>query len=171
MPAEYAFGDTTNCSRPSTSAITGLDVVCSNTTGVSYSVTDHPPNTYTWIITGGNQASGGDGNSITVDWGATGMADANIRVVETNSCTNGAPVDLPVTIHSIQPSVVAGRKAVAEFTVGEPYNIAGIPGYTYTWTITGGTQASGSNSDSITVDWGSNGTGIVSVVAVFPTGW
>ena len=117
-------------------------------------VTNNPPNTYTWTITGGTQASGGSTNSITVDWGATGMADANVRVVETNTCTNGPPVDLPVVIHSIQPATINGLTSVAENTTGEPYSVENISGYTYTWTITGGTQASGGTTNSITVDWG-----------------
>ncbi|KPK79878.1 MAG: hypothetical protein AMS27_17595, partial [Bacteroides sp. SM23_62_1] len=58
LSAHYAFGDTTNCYPPSTSAITGLNEVCTGTSGVSYSVTNNPPNTYNWIITGGTQASG-----------------------------------------------------------------------------------------------------------------
>ena len=165
LGAEFAFGDTTNCSRPVTSSITGIDEVCTSTSGVSYAVTNSPPNTYTWIITGGTQVSGGNTNSITVDWGPTGMADANVRVIESNTCTNGAPVDLPVTIHTIQPKVISGRTAVAELTTEEPYFVDPVAGYTYTWTITGGTQVSGTNTDSITVDWGTNGTGIVSVEA------
>ena len=165
LPAEFAFGDTTNCSRPVTSAIIGSDEVCTGTTDVSYEVTDNSPNTYTWIITGGTQATGDSTNSITVDWDIVGMANANIRVFESNACTKGAPVDHPVTIHSIQPSAISGRKAVAELTSGEPYSVTGITGYNYTWTITGGIQASGDDTDSITVDWGNNGTGIVSVEA------
>jgi len=165
LSAQYAFGDTTNCSPPSTSAITGLNEVCTATSGVSYVVDNHPPSTYFWIITGGNLSSGQGASTITVDWGSTGMANANVRVIESNSCTDGAPVDLPVTIHSIQPSSISGKTSVAELTAGEPYSVSGISGYTYTWNITGGTLASGQGTSSITVDWGSYGTGIVSVVA------
>ena len=168
MPAQFAFGDTTNCIRPSTSAITGLSEVCTGSSGVSYVVTNNPPNTYIWTITGGTQATGGNTNSITVDWGATGMADGNVRVVEYNTCSQGIPVVLPVTIHSIQPESISGKTIVAENTNGVPYSVTNISGYTYTWTITGGTQASGGTSNSITVDWGSHGTGYVSVVAQKP---
>lgn len=168
VPAQFAFGDITSCSRPITSAITGPLEVCTNSAGVSYSVTDHPPNTYTWIITGGTQASGGNSNIITVDWGSDGMAAANVRVVESNTCTQGGPVDLPVTIHSIQPPSITGRSSIAANTSGVPYSVSGVGGYTYTWTITGGTQSSGGNTESITVDWGPSGTGQVSVVAQMP---
>jgi len=167
LPGEYALGDTTNCARPVTSAITGTTAVCTGESTVLYSVTDNSPNTYTWIITGGTQASGGTTNSITVDWGSTGMANGNVRVIERNSCSNGVPVDLPVTIHSVPPSTISGRTAVAENTSGEAYSVTNTTGYTYTWTITGGTQVSGGTTNSITVDWGSEGTGYVSVVAQY----
>jgi gliding motility-associated-like protein len=168
LPGQFAFGDITSCSRPVTSVITGAIEVCTGSAGISYSVTDHPPNTYSWIVTGGTQASGGNSNSITVDWGSVGMEEANVRVMESNACTQGSPVDLPVTVHSIQPPSITGRSSIAANTVGVPYSVSGIAGYTYTWTITGGTQASGGNTASITVDWGSSGTGLVSVVAQMP---
>ena len=40
----------------------------------------------------------------------------------------------------------------AENTNGEPYSVTNIAGYTYTWTITGGTQASGGTTNSITIN-------------------
>ncbi len=165
ISAQFAFGDDTNCTKPLTSAITGTDEVCTAESGVAYQVTDNPPNTYTWIITGGIQVSGGNTDSITVDWGIDGMADANVRVVEYNTCTNAAPVDLPVIVHSIPPSSISGKKAIAENTNGVPYSVTDMTDYTFTWSITGGTQATGGTTNSITVDWGSNGTGIVQVVA------
>ncbi|MCK4993029.1 MAG: hypothetical protein KAS29_21170, partial [Bacteroidales bacterium] len=98
-----------------------------------------------------------------------GTADGNVQVSESNSCTSGVPVDLPVAIHSIPPASIAGRTGVAENTSGEAYSVTNISGYTYTWTITGGTQATGGTSNSITVDWGAEGTGYVSVVAQYGT--
>ncbi len=168
IPSQFALGDISSCSRPVTSAITGTIELCTGSMGISYSVTDQPPNTYAWVITGGIQASGGNSNSITVDWGSVGMAEAKVRVIESNTCTQGSPVDLPVAIHSIQPPSISGRSSIAANTVGVPYSLPGVAGYTYTWTITGGTQASGGNTESITVDWGPSGLGTVSVVAQMP---
>ncbi|MEA1896986.1 MAG: hypothetical protein U9N53_04910, partial [Bacteroidota bacterium] len=168
FPAEFALGDSTNCSRPVTSPITGSVEVNISQTGVSYSVTNTPPNTYTWTIYGGSQASGTNTNSITIDWGAVGMDDAYVQVVETNTCTNSAPVQLPVTIHSVAPISITGRTSVAENTNAVPYSVPAQAGYLYTWVITGGNQASGGNTNSITVDWGSAGAGTVSVIAQNP---
>ncbi|MBN1108523.1 MAG: SprB repeat-containing protein, partial [Bacteroidales bacterium] len=167
-PAHYALGDLTVCVRPVTSAITGSSDVCTGQTSVLYSVVDNPPNTYTWTITGGVQVSGGNTASITVDWGTAGLDNASVKVVESNSCTSGAPVTLPVFIHSVPPASITGKQIVAENTTGVPYSVAALPAYTYTWIITGGTQASGGNTNSITVDWGSVGMGSVEVVAELP---
>ncbi|HRW84400.1 MAG TPA: hypothetical protein P5180_03130, partial [Bacteroidales bacterium] len=164
-PAHYALGDKTVCIRPVTSAITGSSDVCTGQTSVVYSVVDNSPNTYTWTITGGVQVSGGNTATITVDWGTAGLDNASVKIVETNSCTSGAPVTLPVFIHSIPPASITGKKIVPENTTGIPYSVTARPGYTYTWTITGGTQASGGNTNSITVDWGTVGMGSVEVVA------
>jgi len=160
----HCLGDDTSCTGPSTSAITGNTSACTSETGVAYSVTNNTASTYTWTITGGTKASGGTTNSITVDWGTTGMT-GTVKVVENNGCTTGDAVTKSVTIHSAAPSSVTGANIIAENTNGEPYSVTNTTNYAYTWTITGGTQASGGTTNSITVDWGSNGTGTVSVVA------
>ena len=142
--------------------------VCTSQAGAVYSVTNNPPNTYVWTITGGTQVAGGNTNSITVDWGPTGTESAGVEVVEYNACTNSAPVFLPVTVHSVAPSAITGRASVAENSPVVPYSVSGLPGYLYTWIITGGTVASGQNTPNITVNWGSYGTGTISVVAELP---
>jgi len=168
LPAHYAFGDDTDCVKPVTSAITGPVDVCAGQTGVAYSVTDNPPNTYQWTVTGGVQASGGNTNSITVDWDAVGTDDASVAVVESNTCSNGAPVVLPVILHSVPPESVRGITVLAEYSTGVAYSVPSRPGYTYQWSVTGGSQVSGGNTNSISVDWDAAGTGNVSVVAELP---
>lgn len=165
MPAQYAFGDKTLCTPPSTSVITGTAEVCTGDGAEAYSVVNTPLSSYAWIVTGGTIA-GGDGTSaITVNWGATGIV-GNVRVVETNTCTSGAAVDFPVNVNSIAPTSITGATIVPEFTLGIAYSVTGLAGYTYTWTITGGTQATGGTASSITVDWTFPGVGNVSVVAL-----
>ncbi|NQY10574.1 MAG: hypothetical protein HRT71_13820 [Flavobacteriales bacterium] len=53
------------------------------------------------------------------------------------------------------------------------YSVADISGSPFTWTITGGTQATGTTTNAITVNWDGSGTGNVRVVetdAVFGAG-
>ncbi|MBN4061630.1 hypothetical protein JYU20_00345 [Bacteroidales bacterium AH-315-I05] len=166
LSAHHCFGDTTHCTTPVTSAMAGSDSVCVNENGVPYSVTPTGGSTYTWTITGGLKASGGTSASITVDWGATGMA-GSVQVVEKNSggCS-GNPVIKTVNIHPLPTSAITGSISVAENTTGEPYSVTNNTGYVYTWTITGGTLNPSPDTDnSITVDWGAAGAGNVSVVA------
>ena len=103
FPAEYAFADSTNCTGPTTSSITGNTSVC---TGVvkTYQVTNTPSNTYSWSITPPTAGTINAGNGtyiITVTWGNTGQENVLLSVTETNGCTSGSPKDTTITIHSI----------------------------------------------------------------------
>ncbi|PCH93715.1 MAG: hypothetical protein COB85_06530 [Bacteroidetes bacterium] len=166
LSAQYCFGDSTNCTGPSTLSMVGDNSVCTSESSVVYSYPASTTSTFTWAVTGGtiNPAAGANDTSITVDWGGTGVA-GNVSVVENNGCTNGATVNFSVTVHTLAPASVSGKTAIPENTTGEAYSVTNTTGYTYTWTITGGTQASGGSTNSITVDWGSAGTGTVAVVA------
>ncbi|MDA3819172.1 MAG: hypothetical protein PF590_01665, partial [Candidatus Delongbacteria bacterium] len=168
--AHYCFGDDTPCSGPVTSSITGSASVCTDDVNVVYSVTNTPGSTYTWTITGGTIASGQGTSSIEVNWGSVGMV-GDVEVVEHNGCTYGDPVNLTVVIHTIQPSSISGTTFVPVEQTGVSYSINDTAGYSYTWTITGGTLTSGQGTSSITVDWNSTaGWGEVKVVASGPCG-
>ncbi|TFH35344.1 MAG: hypothetical protein E4G95_07020, partial [Bacteroidia bacterium] len=165
FPAQYALGDDTDCTRPVTSPITGLSDICSGQAGTAYSVVNNPSNTYAWTINGGVQVSGSNTSSIIVNWGATGTENASVSVVESNACTEGARVTLPVTINSIAPVTINGNTSLSEYSTGISYSVPDRPGYTYQWFVTGGTVSSGGNTSSITIDWGPAGSGNVTVIA------
>lgn len=58
-----------------------------------------------------------------------------------------------------------GTDTVCAGTTGKTYYVTATSGSTYTWTINGGTQASGGSTNSITVDWNSStGVDTLSVV-------
>ena len=59
-------------------------------------------------------------------------------------------------IQTVQP--------VCEFSTGLVYFTQSVPGHTYSWTISGGTITSANNIPSVTVDWGSSGTGTLTVI-------
>ena len=149
---------------PSTSAITGNTSACENETGISYSVTNTAGSTYNWTVSGGTQASGGTGNAITVDWGTAGSGTVSVTETNAGGCS-GAPVSLNVTISPAPTtSAITGSGTVCENQTGVGYSVSNTTGSTYAWTITGGTQASGGTTNSITVDWGASGSGTVQVV-------
>ena len=171
LPAQYCSGDTTSCTLPTpvTSAISGADSVCVNTSSSPYSVVNTSGALYYWTITGGSQASGGNSNSITVNWSSAGMT-GSVSVVEFNGCEYGNQVSLTVDVHTIPVPGITGSGVVQENQGGIAYSVAARPGYTYNWVISGGSQASGGTSSSITVNWSSAGSGSVSVQAVSPCG-
>ncbi len=162
--SDMAVDDVSVCSAPSTSAISGNADVCKSATGEAYSVTNNSGNTYTWLIDGGVQASGGTTNSITVDWGATGKV-GSVKVLERSGECVGDTVTLSVNIHTIETSEISGNTIVPENETGVSYSVTNTSGYSYAWSISGGSQASGGTTNSITVDWGAAGAGDVSVIA------
>jgi gliding motility-associated-like protein len=149
----------TKNANPATSSITGDNSVCADVTGESYSVTNTAGSTYAWTITGGTQASGTSTSSITVNWGASGAG--SVQVIETNTAgCIGTAVNLAVTRNANPTtSAITGNNSACADVTGESYSVINTPGSTYDWTITGGTQASGTNTNSITVNWGAVGTG------------
>ena len=121
-------------------------------------------NTYNWTVTGGTIAGGQGSSSITVDWGSVGMA-GEVRMVETNVCGSGNPAVLDVSINPLTNKYNYRENAVAENSTGEQYSVLPNVDYSYTWSINGGTLASGQGTEIITVDWGAAGAGEVTVVA------
>lgn len=62
---------------------------------------------------------------------------------------------------------ISGSLSVCPNIMGVPYNVENLPGYTYEWTISGGTIASGQGTSEITVNWGdTNPAANVSVRAI-----
>lgn len=168
---QFAFGDDTNCSGPADPTISGVTDVCRDDTNDGYSVTLNSGNTYEWTVVGGSIVGQSNPtgfvsnlNSINVDWGSTGQV-GSVSVVERNTCTTSNAVSIDVNINSIAPASITGSTLVAENTNGVAYSVTNEANTTYNWTIVGGTQASGTTTNSITVDWGSNGAGSVSVTA------
>jgi hypothetical protein len=78
-------------------------------------------------------------------------------------CVDIKPV--VVTINPLPAPVVTGPSPVCESIAGsvETYSTPNVAGNTYTWTVVGGTIASGQGTNSITVTWTTPGSGSVSV--------
>lgn len=72
------------------------DTVCAGSNGKIYKVSGLAGSTYSWVITNGTKASGGNSDSITINWSATPGIDT-LKVVEINflGCP-GDTVSLPV---------------------------------------------------------------------------
>lgn len=84
---------------------------------------------------------------------------------------NGCPprtldVVYQVTVQGFTgPASITGAGQACAGASGNTYTTAAISGADYTWSVTGGTIASGQGSNSIQVDWGASGPGSVEVFA------
>lgn len=148
---------------PSTSPITGGNPTCANATGITYSVTNTPGNTYVWTVPAGATIVSGQGtNAIVVNWGSTG---GTITCTESNACGSGTPVSMNVSFSSVPvTSSITGVSPVCPSQAGTIYTVANNPGSTYTWTVPAGAFiASGQGSNTIVVNWGTNG-GVVTCI-------
>ena len=151
---------------PTTPSVSGSSSVCSNQTGVVYSVTAQTGVTYSWTVPTGVTITAGQGtNSITTSWASTG---GNVSVVLTNTCGSSSE-SLAVSIASGNLSVgpITGNASNCKGVTGVVYSIPTIVGATYSWTVpTGVSITAGAGTNSITTTWSSTAvSGNVSVSA------
>jgi hypothetical protein len=139
-------------------AISGQPTVCAGNNAVAYSVTAVANAvTYVWSLpAGATIATGAGTNSITVNYG-TSVTSGNISVLAQNSCGDGQASVLPVTVNTlpVTAGTINGQATVCQGSTGIVYSVAAITGATgYNWTVpAGATIVSGTNTNSITVDY------------------
>ena len=146
---------------PTLPIINGEDTICISETGLVYSVNLNVGNTYEWFA---NNATIGNTNNNSIIIGSYGNPDFEIRVVETNAtgCSSDTGV-LFVHVSDPLPTLV-GPTTVCPNSTNVQYVAEGFNGSTFTWQISDGSQISGSNTNTITVNWGNVGPGSVNVV-------
>lgn len=161
-------GDTSSLTvevlKASTDTAYGSEVVCPNSSMVDYWVTPTPGSEYFWEAEGGIIAAGGNTSQIKINWGDSGLAF--IKVVEVNSigCV-GDTVFYPVTIsYRLKTKPIQGPAEVCEGSEDVTYSVQETNGSNYAWMIKGGTITSGNGTNSIKVNWGTEGTGELSIL-------
>jgi hypothetical protein len=165
----YTFGlGDTDCATFASQAITGGTDVCASETGVAYSVTNTPGNSYLWSIAKGTLFSGQGTSNITVDWQATADVLAYVRVVESSACYDAPQSESEVTIHSLPTSAISGATMVFDNSANWNYSVSARAGYTYTWSILAGNGTIVADLDAtdntITVDWGNPSAATIQVI-------
>jgi len=84
--------------------------------------------------------------------------------ITVNSVTcSGNPQNYVISTNPLPTPDIQTVQPVCEQTNGLVYSTANLPNHGYQWSITGGTITSSSNTSSITVNWGTSGTGSLSV--------
>lgn len=135
-------------------SISGQNSVCSNSSGVIYSVANSG-NNFSWSLSGGTIASGQNTNSVSVNWGTSG--NGTLTITETNPSTSCSTIaSLNVTINSnLNPTITSsGSTSICQ---GDSIVLNASAGYTsYLWSNSATTQ-------NITV---SNGTYSVAVTDI-----
>ena len=152
--------------------ISGLTTVCQGQQGVAYSVSPITNATgYVWTLpAGATIATGSNTNSITVNYSNTAVS-GNISVYGTNSYGNGTPSSLTITVNPLPSAAgtITGTSTVCQGQQGVAYSVGTITGATgYVWTLpTGATIATGSNTNSITVNY--SNTAVSGDITVYGT--
>jgi len=143
------------------STITATDASCSGNNDGMLDLTvsgGTSPYTYLWS----NAATTED---------LTGLDSGSYSVVVTddNGCTIVDTAAIANTSSGPAAGAVIGPVTVAEFEIAN-YSVGFSAGSTYNWIITGGNQSSGGQTNSISVQWGTTGTGEVAVIETDSSG-
>ena len=75
-----------------------------------------------------------------------------------------------LTINPSPTPVISGPNDTCEFTQGVNYSTPDMPGNTFNWDVIGGIINTGQGTNQITIDWGSAGTGTVTLIETTPEG-
>jgi hypothetical protein len=151
--------------------ISGPTSVCAYSTQTY--TTEPSMSNYVWTVYGGTDPPPPpiSGNSFTVHWGAAGAGIVTVTYIDpTTGCNPASPTTLNVTINSLPVPTITGPTSVCANST-QTYTTQ--PGMTnYIWTVTGGTDAPPPppTGNSISINWGANGTGNLTVTYTDPNG-
>jgi len=137
------------------SAISGNNNPCVGESGLIYSVTDVPGESYFWTVPNGWTITNGQNTSIITV--TIGNAWGEISVTPSNDCGFGISRTLSVTTHSVpdDQDEIDGNENPCQEVSGLIYSVFNIPGVDYWWTVpTGWTITAGQNTNIITVTSG-----------------
>lgn len=159
---------TVNTAPAAPGTISGSSVVCSSSTGNTYSIAAVPGATsYSWTVPAGSTITAGQGTtSATVTFGST---SGNVTVSASNACGSSATASTSITLTSAAPAapaLITGATSICEGSSANTYSIAPVSGATsYNWIVPAGCIIeSGQGTATISVAAGSS-SGTISVVA------
>lgn len=129
--------------------IQGEPDVCEESVSV-YSVDYVPGHQYFWNVNGGAIVGFAIDNSIEVQWYTAGIGTVSCRQVSPARCDT---MDMTtVRIHPKPLPVISGPPAACE-NQALTYAVQAQPGYSYSWSVSGGMIISNPQATSVTVNW------------------
>ncbi len=138
--------------------------VCSGS-NASFSLSGTSNATVTYNINGGTNTTvvlAGGTASVTIS-GATTSQTLNLVSVDNGSCSRNLSGSSIVSINSLPSPTINGSSVVCAGEASSAYYVTNVSGHTYSWFVSGGTITTGTGTSSITVNWGSTGSGTVDV--------
>jgi len=152
--------------QPSTASAGENAEMCS---GPAFNITDASATNYSQI----NWATSGNGffnnpSQLLAEYTpsaediATGLV--TLTLTASNQSCLAATSSKTLTIHATPNPQINGEMVVCAQTKGVEYSTPFTNGNTYEWNVVGGTIQSGAGTSQVTVDWGSETSGLVNLV-------
>ena len=92
--------------------ISGSNSVCPNASGIVYSTPFVAGDTYLWAVTGGTISGSATGNSVTVNWGGTGIGTLTVTETNASGCTTTTPVFNVTKVDIVAPNAVCKNATI-----------------------------------------------------------
>ena len=137
--------------------IAGNNIVCLDDIN-TYSTESNMTN-YAWIVTGGVITAGGTYSDpyVTVNWNTAGIKNISVTYMAASGCIPIAPTNFQILVSPAPTPTVTGLNSVCTGATGVTYlTESGMS--VYTWNISsGGTISGGFGTNTITVNWNTQG--------------
>ena len=128
----------------------------------TYTCNNNAGSTFAWTVNNGVVVSGQGTNSVTILWGAEGVGSVSVAETTADGCV-GDEVIYDVNVQCVvSGNEITGPVGPEAFS-NSTYTCNSNAGSTYNWTVTNGVIVSGQGTNSVTILWGAEGVGSVSV--------
>ena len=164
--ATNPYGSDTITQQITINSLSADFTVSSNTVDIGENVifTDNSPGATTWDWDFGDGFSSSSQNTFH-DYVLPGTYTVVLTVTNSSGCVGQKALQIVVLDCSVNPQTgsITGPVNVNASATGN-YSVTFNSGSTYNWTIIGGNQTSGGQTNFITVQWDSSGLGQITVV-------
>lgn len=149
----------------------GNELTCNNASDVYSTEELEAADWYEWTL---DPAEAGtlapSEETVTVSWNPGFSGNASLSVHGANGCFTGPESEqLVIHINSSPVPIISGSQYVVPGST-EQYQTEENTGNTYAWEVTGGSIISGGTTHQVTVQWGAQGEGTLTVTEASPEG-